>query len=66
MTLHKCSTLIAKAEVVLTQTGARHVVAGHGMSLALELEQQQHGMGQNYLPESVLNTYSGYEGFFRL
>ncbi len=34
--------------------------------LALDLEQQQHGMGQDYSPESVLKTYSGYEGFFRL
>ena len=76
MILHKWSTLITTAEVVLTQIGETHVVAGHGVILALDLEQQQHSdgvgqcgavrMGQNYSPESVLKTYSGYEGFFRL
>jgi len=64
--LHKWSTLITNAEIVLTQIGDEHVVAGHGLILALELEQQQDSMGQNYSPESVLKTYSGYEGFFRL
>ena len=66
MILHKWSTLIKAAEVVQTQVGDTHIVAGRGVMLALDLEQQQHRVGQNHSPESVVKTYSGYEGFFRL